>query len=109
MIGYSAFLKLILSWNNMTDAIKEIQQKILAFIIKIYHEQTKGSLTFLNVGGNYPKAPLTLVIWNDVRKQFKYMPEVIFKGKAICSYGKIILYKDKPEIVISNPNQIRIN
>lgn len=30
----------------MTDANKEIQQKILAFIIKIYHEQTKGSLTF---------------------------------------------------------------
>jgi len=74
MIGYSAFLKLILSWNNMTDTIKEIQQKILASIIKIYLEQTKGSPTFLNIGGNYPDAPLTLVIWNDVRKQFKHIP-----------------------------------
>ena len=23
MIGYSAFLKLVLSWNNMTDAVKD--------------------------------------------------------------------------------------
>jgi len=72
-----------------------------------YLEQTKGSPTFLNVGGNYPDAPLTLVIWNDVRKQFKYMPEDILKGKDVCIYGKIILYKNKPEIVISNPNQIQ--
>jgi len=72
-----------------------------------YLEQTKGSSTFLNVGGNYPDAPLTLVIWNDVRKQFKYMPEDILKGKDVCIYGKIILYKNKPEIVISNPNQIQ--
>ena len=26
----------------------------------------------LNVGGNYPDAPLILVICNDVRKQFKH-------------------------------------
>jgi len=69
----------------------------------------KAHLLFLNVGGNYPDAPFTLVIWNDVRKQFKHIPGDIFKGKAVCIYGKIILYKDKPEIVISNPSQIRIN
>ncbi len=67
----------------------------------------KGSPTFLNVGGSYPNDPLTLVIWNDVRKQFKHIPEDILKGKDVCIYGTIILYKDKPEIVISNPNQIQ--
>ena len=56
---------------------------------------------------DYPDAPLTLVIWNDVRKQFKHIPEDILKGKDVCIYGKIILYKDKPEIVISNPNRIQ--
>jgi hypothetical protein len=35
------------------------------------------------------------------------MPEDILKGKDVCIYGKIILYKNKPEIVISNPNQIQ--
>ena len=46
-----------------------------------YLEQTKSSPTFLNVGRNYPDASLTLVIWNDVRKQFKHIPEDILKGK----------------------------
>jgi len=68
-------------------------------------EQTKRSLTFLNVEGNYPDAPLTFVIWNDVRTQFKYMPEDILKGKE-CVYGKI-LYKNKPEIVITIQTKYR--
>ena len=62
-----------------------------AICSKIYGDKylglTKGSATFLNVGGNYPDAPLTLVIWNND--------------------GGIKFYKDKPEIVISNPNQIQ--
>jgi len=91
--------------NHVGDSVK-ICSKIYG---GKYLEQTKGSPTFLNVGGNYPDAPFTLVIWNDVRKQFKYMPEDILKGKDVCIYGKIILYKNKPEIVISNPNQIPIN
>ena len=51
---------------------------------------SEGSPTFLDVGGKYPNAPLTLIIWDiDVRKQFyKQMPEVILKGKECVIYGK---------------------
>ena len=70
--------------NHIGDSVK-ICSKIYG---GKYLEQIKGSPTFLNVGGNYPDAPLTLVIWNDVRKQFKHIPEEFLKGKDVMYLWK---------------------
>ncbi|HEV7782869.1 MAG TPA: hypothetical protein VGO58_16450 [Chitinophagaceae bacterium] len=80
----------------------------------IYLDRSKGSPTLLNAGGAYPNAPLTILIWDDVRKKFslgasgKEAPEVFFKDKEICVTGKVILYKEKPEIVIYDEKQLVI-
>ena len=70
-------------------------------------ENSKGTPAFLNAGGNYPNAPLTLVIWADARKEFKNKPEDYYTGKDVCVTGKIELYRDKPQIVILKEAQIR--
>ena len=72
----------------------------------IYLERSKGTPTFLNAGGSYPNAPLTIVIWADAREKFSHPPEVFYKDKDVCISGKIILYKDKPEIVVYEEKQI---
>ena len=72
----------------------------------IYLERSKGTPTFLNAGAAYPNAPLTVVIWADARAKFKEAPEVFYKDKAVCITGKIILYKEKPEIVVYAETQI---
>lgn len=72
-----------------------------------YLEGAKNSPTFLNVGGNYPDALLTLVIWNDTRKLFKKPPEEYYKGAQVCITGRIQIVKGKPEIIVSSPNQIK--
>jgi DNA/RNA endonuclease YhcR with UshA esterase domain len=72
-----------------------------------YLENSKGTPTFLNAGGSYPNAPLTLVIWADARKEFKNKPEEYYAGKSVCVTGKIELFKDKPQIVINKEEQIR--
>jgi micrococcal nuclease len=71
-----------------------------------YFESIKGSPTFLNVGGEYPNAPLTLVIWGDARKQFRVAPEVLYQTRQEFISGKIVLYKGKPEIIITSPGQL---
>ncbi len=72
-----------------------------------YLANVKGSPTFLNVGADYPNALLTLVIWKPVREQFyKQTPEIILKGKDCLIFGKLELYKDKPQIVIHSSKQI---
>jgi len=73
----------------------------------IYLDTRKGAPTLLNAGGNYPNAPLTILIWGDIRSQFKEAPELFYSGKEICISGKIKMYKDKPEIVIYDEKQIK--
>ena len=88
--------------DHIGDSVK-LQAKIYG---GIYIKSAKGKPTFLNVGGNYPKAPLTLVIWDDVRKKFQDAPEKIYKEMQVFITGKLFLYKDKPEITIYSPEQL---
>jgi len=74
--------------NHVGDSVK-LKTKIYG---GKYLENAKGSPTFLNVGDNYPNAPLTLVIWEDVRKQFPSAPEELCKDKEVWITGKVQLY-----------------
>jgi hypothetical protein len=72
----------------------------------IYLERSNNKPTLLNMGAAYPNSPLTILIWDDVRKQFKEAPEIFFKDKDVCVFGKVILYKDKPEIIVYDESQV---
>jgi hypothetical protein len=74
----------------------------------IYLERSKEKPTLLNAGAAYPSAPLTVVIWADARKLFKEAPEAFYKDKEVCINGKLILYKDKPEIVVYDEKQLQL-
>ena len=74
----------------------------------IFLDRSKGTPTFWNAGSNYPNSPLTIVIWADARKTFKQAPEVFYKDKNICVTGKVILYKEKAEIVVYDESQIML-
>ncbi len=88
--------------NHIGDSVK--------LVAKIYggkyFETANNAPTLLDVGAHYPDAPLTLVIWGDVRSQFKNAPEVFYAGKNEWITGKIELYKNKPQIVIHSANQV---
>ena len=71
-----------------------------------FFDKPGNAPTLLNVGAAYPNSPLTLVIWSDLRSQYKTPPEELYKGKAVCITGKVILFKEKPEIVIYKEEQI---
>jgi hypothetical protein len=72
----------------------------------IFLDRSNGTPTLLNAGGLYPNAPLTIMIGADARKQFKNPPEVFYKNREICVTGKLILYKEKPEIIVYEEKQI---
>lgn len=72
----------------------------------IFLDRSKDSLTLLNAGGNYPNAPLTLVVRINARKTFKEAPEVFYKDKDVCVAGKIVLYRDKPQIELYDEKQL---
>ncbi len=74
----------------------------------VFLDRSKGTPTLLNAGGTYPGSPLTVYIGTEARAQFKEAPEIFFKEKEVCITGKLILYKEKPEIIIYDEKQLVI-
>ena len=73
-----------------------------------FFETSKGSPTLLNMGAPFPDSKFTVMIPGEVRLKLGYSPEQELKDKIICVRGKVILYKERPEIIIYDPSQISI-
>jgi DNA/RNA endonuclease YhcR with UshA esterase domain len=72
-----------------------------------YAESSRGSPTFLNFDQPYPNQIFTLLIWGSDRSKFGD-PETSYRGKRICVTGKLTSFKGVPEVVASEPAQIKM-
>jgi DNA/RNA endonuclease YhcR with UshA esterase domain len=91
------------------EAAKHINEKVVICDQVFGGKFLSGSnITLVDVGGNHPNEALTLLIKGDDRKKFKVAPEEYFKGKKVCITGQVIDYKGKPEIVITDTLQIKL-
>jgi hypothetical protein len=72
-----------------------------------FAKSSKGEPTFLNLDEPYPKQVFTVVIWGENRDKFG-APDMKYKDAHICATGKIISYRDEPEITATEPDQISI-
>jgi hypothetical protein len=64
----------------------------------------KSGTVFLNFGDAFPKQSFTAMIPADQKKSFGDVKR--FEGQKVAVNGKIQTYRDKPEIVVSKPEQI---
>jgi DNA/RNA endonuclease YhcR with UshA esterase domain len=90
------------------EAAKHLNEKVMV-CDQIYGGKflSGSDITLIDVGGSHPNEVLTLVIKGDDRKKFKTPPEEAFKGKKVCITGQVIDYKGKPEIMITEADQIK--
>ena len=72
-----------------------------------YFGNSRNQPTFLNIGADFPNQQVTVVIWGEVRKLFSSNVDEL-KGKEICITGRITMYKERPQIVINQPADIRV-
>lgn len=65
---------------------------------------------FLNLDHSYPKQTLTILIWNNKLDAFtnKFGNLRTFVGERVCARGPIVDYKGRLEIVLSNPQFLRL-
>ena len=74
-----------------------------------YFPNAKGGPTLVNIGAAFPNQVLTVVIPQEVRITMSTVPsEATLKGKTVLIRGKVELYKDKPQVVISHPSQLQV-
>ncbi|WP_426670503.1 hypothetical protein ACPPVU_04500 [Mucilaginibacter sp. McL0603] len=74
---------------------------------KVYGSSHTSDGTLLYLGEEYPKQLLTLFIKTADLSKFKGRPDIDFKGKDICITGVVVSDKGKPEIVLTDPKQIK--
>lgn len=67
----------------------------------VYGYKALDGMTLVNLGGAYPDQLLTLVLKGAAKDAYKGLD-----GQTVCVTGKIVLYKDKPEIVITDPGAV---
>lgn len=73
-----------------------------------YLQSSPTSPTLLNLGAAFPDQLLTVVIEGKDRANFMQQPENFYSGKEVSITGKVMLYKNKPQIVVQRKDQIRI-
>jgi hypothetical protein len=70
---------------------------------KVYGVKVLENLTLVNLGAAYPDQPLTVVLRDAARDLGPGLD-----GKNICVTGTVVSYRDKPEIVVTDPKMITI-
>ena len=118
MKKFSTFLLFTLSYYFVSAQIfsaKQAAKKIgdsIKVCDKIYggrfFETSSGSPTLLNMGAAYPVSSLTIMIPGEVRIKMGYAPEQQLKDKNVCIVGRVILFKEKPEIIVYNSLQLSL-
>jgi hypothetical protein len=87
-----------------TIRIEDIAQHMnetVKICAKVTDHKDIGSMVLVNMGGTYPNQLLTVVFRGDTKK----LAESI-DNTTICITGKLIDYKGKPEIVVTESSQI---
>ena len=75
-------------------------------VVSDVHHAASGRATFIDIGGRYPNNPFTAVIFSDDANKF---PDVdMLGGKTADIAGIIKNYKNRPEIILNDPNQVKV-
>lgn len=73
-----------------------------------YLERIRGRPTFLNFDYPYPNQTFTVVIWGEYLGKFERPPHQMFANREICVTGTVESFKGRPQIVVSEPDQIEV-
>lgn len=83
-------------YNGKTVTVK-------GFVADVYKSE---KVAYLNFVEKFPNNPFTAVIF---ARQFEDFPDIgKYRGKDVEVTGRVSIYKGKPQIIINNPNQLKL-
>jgi len=85
---------------NVQDAARHYNENVNV-CAKVFGIKALDNLTLVNLGADYPNQPLTIVLRDAARDIGPGLD-----GKNICVTGIVISYRNKPEIVVTDPKMI---
>ncbi|MFI5163318.1 MAG: S1/P1 nuclease [Sphingobacteriales bacterium] len=84
---------------DVKDAAGHLNETV-TITAKVYGTKDVGSMLLVNVGAAYPDSPLTVVLRGDAKS-------LVVDGKTITVTGRVVDYKGKPEIVVTDKSQVK--
>jgi DNA/RNA endonuclease YhcR with UshA esterase domain len=94
------------------EAAKKVNEEVTVQM-EVKSAALRGEVCFLNSEEDFKDAKnFTIFIDKDALAKFKEAkiddPAAHFKGKTVQVKGKVLLYRDRPEIKVSGPDEIKI-
>jgi DNA/RNA endonuclease YhcR with UshA esterase domain len=95
-----------------TEAAKKVNEEV-TLQMEVKSSALRESVCFLNSEEDFKDAKnFTIFIDKDALAKFKEAkiddPAAHFKGKTVQVKGKVMLYRDRPEIKVSGPEAITV-
>jgi hypothetical protein len=93
------------------DSVAKYQGKTVTVCSKvqgIFVSKGEKKTTFISFGNPYPNSIFTAVIFDADLPNFKYNPSEYLKDKNVCITGLIKIYNGKPEMILSDEDQLKI-
>jgi DNA/RNA endonuclease YhcR with UshA esterase domain len=94
------------------EAAKQVNEKV-TLRMEVKSAALRGSVCFLNSQEDFKDARnFTVFLGKDALEKFREAkiedPAAHFKGKTILVTGKVTIYREKPQIAVDGPDQIKI-
>ena len=93
------------------DSVSKYEGKTITVCSKVLGTQVSAGEkknTTLNFGKPFPDNTFTVFISETDLPNFKYNPSEFLKDKTICITGTVKMYKNKPEIIVTKQEQIKV-
>lgn len=93
---------------SVKDVVNHVGKEV-TLCDSVYSARSLENLSLLNLGGKFPKEVITVVVFKADKAKFEKDPVALFENKRICVTGKVTLYKEKLQIVVNDPKQLKEN
>lgn len=92
---------------NFTEAGNFVGENktVRGLVVKVYYS-AKSDTTFLDFCSSYQGCPFSSVVFSSDKSKFGNINQ--YEGKTVEITGLIKTYKGAAEIILNNPNQIKI-
>lgn len=90
-------------WQNARSAVG----KLALVAGKVINVRKVGRITFINFDDQRPRR-FEAAIFDDSIANFPKPPAEMYDGKIINIRGRVTLFQDRPQIIITSPEQIEI-
>lgn len=92
---------------NIKNANDHIGKKVTV-CTRVFSIRSTTAITQISVGDSYPNNPLTIIVFGKNYSKFEQTLDDMYSDKNICIEGIITEYKGKLQIIVEDPDDIKI-